>query len=159
MTAFRLILLEPAGSFRSELAAVIRRATGLPSLLLEERDALPALVHSLENSDAPYDAAIVSLDLSPNGNMVDVSRLCARFPLTSFVVYSASDRLSTAQHAHVSGAAGYFRRDSPPELILHVLGIVLGGEAFAIPDHLRSTQPAADQEHVRLCSHEPAPTA
>jgi DNA-binding NarL/FixJ family response regulator len=137
MTVFRLMLLEPVASFRSEIARIIRQGTGLPPIILDEIDAPHALLHALDSCDTPYDIAIVSLDSPGSADKMDIGALCVRFPMTSFVAYSASNRLMTAQQAHVSGAAGYFRRDSPPELILNVIGIVLGGEAFAIPDHLR----------------------
>lgn len=61
----------------------------------------------------------------------------ARFPHVSFVVSSGSNSLNVPQRALKAGAAGFFRRDSPPGLMRNVVALVLGGEAFALPDHLR----------------------
>lgn len=139
MDDLRLIVAEPTDVFRRGIANAVRRSCSMLSCVLEEADSRHAMMAVLEASSEPYDLAIYSLDLPYVNGTDDLVSLKARFPLVSYVVYSASDSLLVPQQAFAAGAAGFFRRDSPMKTILQVITIVLGSEAFALPDHLRGT--------------------
>ncbi|WP_345817808.1 hypothetical protein AAGS40_29805 (plasmid) [Paraburkholderia sp. PREW-6R] len=80
---------------------------------------------------------ICDWDLVSGHGCLSLDDLCIRFPYVSFVITSGSDSLTVPQAALRAGAAGFFRNDSPISLIRNVLDIVIGGEAFAVPGHLK----------------------
>lgn len=152
MDTFRLVLFETDEAGRAAKLAALRHATTLPRLSVDEVSTLAHFEQALRTRPVPYDLAMVALDDLDGDPIAALGALKRAFPATSFVVCSASNRLDLAQSAHAAGAAGFFRCDSPPELILQVLHLVLGGEAFAIADHLRNN-PAVSPAGLTSATH------
>ncbi|WP_250479918.1 MULTISPECIES: hypothetical protein [unclassified Caballeronia] len=138
MSSFRLALVEQSESMQELISHAICDAPYMPPFSLDKLCSTEELLATTEGYFAPYDLVIYSLDLPAVSGCADFALLKRKLPLVSFIVYSGSDSLRVPQEAYSAGAAGFFRRDSPALLIAQIVSIVLGAEAFAVPEHLRA---------------------
>ncbi len=115
--------------------ALFRR--GLRLVLAEADRALEAI--EAANFDEVFARAeevdsldVVLLDLAmPGMEPFDgLCALCQRLPDVPVVVLSASESRETVERALRCGARGYVLKSSPPQVLLHVLPLVLAGETY-----------------------------
>lgn len=139
MDTMRLVIAEPDLEFRRAVVQAVHESGSVRDVQIAEVLSLMEMMNVLRAGDSSFDLAVYGLDSPELDGVAGISALKARFPLVSHVVYSASNSLLVPRQAFAAGAAGFFRRDCPLHGIVQVIDLVLGAEAFAIPDHLRTT--------------------
>jgi DNA-binding NarL/FixJ family response regulator len=147
-----VLVIDDHPLFCEALSLSLRRDLGL-----ERVHAAHSLGAALAMIESGVDADLIALDL----NLPDVSgidglvRLKHAAPRTPVVVVSAmSDNRIVAQ-ALRAGAAGYIRKDSSGDALLHAVRAVLDGEIctpadFAAPDEEHGAEADVDQAVTRL---------
>lgn len=138
MDIFKILVSEQDPGVLGTLMASLRDPAMDYPLHIDELGPRVRLAEGLASAPFPYDVVIFNWDEAAHDSLGTLPHLVERFPYTSFIANSASNSLLIPQQALNAGASGFFRRDSPLTLIRQVVDLVLGGEAFAIPAHLRS---------------------
>lgn len=139
MDPMQILVVEENAPFCDLVMTALAGLRPAPSLgvTVERLTREARLVHLLSCASHRFDVVVCNWDTYFVGREERLQALRMRFPYVSFVVSSVSDSLTVPQSALACGAVGFFRRDSPAELIRQVVGLLLGGEAFVLPAHLR----------------------
>ncbi|SAL06662.1 two component LuxR family transcriptional regulator [Caballeronia calidae] len=135
MDTLQVLVIDKDAAFRQGVVDAIRDSALLPGLVIQQATSAHAYFDAPGDVSA-LDGLIVDWDAEPNAS-VRLAVLRLRFPGAAIIVSSSSNSLLVPRQAFAAGAAGFVRRDGPPLLVRAVIELVLSGEAFALPDHLR----------------------
>ncbi len=110
-------------------------------LVLAEYDESVEAVEAASFTDAlaraedsgPFDLALVDLSMPGMPSFEGVAALSARLPDVAVVVLSASERADDVARAIEAGARGYVVKSAQPQVLYHVLPLVLAGEIYVPP--------------------------
>lgn len=110
-------------------------------LVLAEYDETVEAVEAASFTDAlaraedsgPFDLALVDLSMPGMPSFEGVAALTARLADAAVVVLSASERADDVARAIEAGARGYVVKSAQPQVLYHVLPLVLAGEVYVPP--------------------------
>ncbi len=133
----RMLIMDSDPVFTGALKSALERLHETLKVELFIRDSAVGFISGLGDPTLLPDVAVYDLDAAEADGCDGLLHLKKSFPLVSFIVYSASNSILVPQYAFAHGAAGFFRRDSEPETVASVVSLILGAEAFAVPDYFR----------------------
>jgi len=84
--------------------------------------------------DADYALVIADLHMGDTDGIEAVTTLRERFPDLPVVVFSGDDRIETITAAFEAGIRGYITKDSPLEVLINALKLVMAGGCY-LPRH------------------------
>jgi len=93
------------------------------------RDAIKCL-----DVDADYALVIADLHMGDSDGIESVMTLRERFPDLAVVVFSGDDRVETITAAFEAGVRGYITKDSPLEVLINAIKLVMAGGCY-LPVH------------------------
>lgn len=83
--------------------------------------------------DPGYSFAITDLTMSDAKGIEAVIILREQFPAVPLVVFSADDRVETIMAAFEAGIRGYITKDSPADVLINALTLIMAGGSFMPP--------------------------
>ncbi|WP_345817797.1 hypothetical protein AAGS40_29745 (plasmid) [Paraburkholderia sp. PREW-6R] len=139
METLKILVIEESAAFRDFIMSAVAQIdlTPVAPPLVEHASTKAQLLQQLSADPHRFDMVVCHWEALFNDDTESFAATKARFPQVAFVCNSASNSLNVPRRVLKAGAAGFFRRDCPGEMVRNVIGLVLGGEAFALPDHLR----------------------
>lgn len=129
--AIRAVVVEDDPRYRASLETLLRHAPGFafvasfgsPALALGALDVAPG------GGAAPWDLAVMDLELPGMSGVEATRRLKARFPDVKVVVLTVFEEPRTVLEAICAGADGYLLKRTAPEELLEQLEQVMRGGA------------------------------
>ena len=135
MEALQILVADRDAVYGQTIVDAISDSDAAVELFVRSVRPDPAFLKTLVNERGSYDVVVMCWEMF--GEPIELTALRVWSPSTAIIVNSSSDDLSVPRTAFAAGAAGFFRRDSPASLIRMVVNLVIGGEAFAAPNHLQ----------------------